>query len=101
MGLYNDLNSARQVNDRMRRFAEQQAHENRMIQDSIESRKRIADAQIGSAGDIRKMLEMMEANQKEQAIESRKAKLISIWGLVISGITLVATIVFGMLQVIH
>lgn len=35
MGLYDNLHSARQVNDVMRQFAEQQEHENRMMQASI------------------------------------------------------------------
>lgn len=63
--------------------------------------KKVDDAQLDSAENLRKMLEMMEANQKEQAIESKKTKIISIWGLIISGITLAATILFGILQVIR
>lgn len=59
------------------------------------------NAQLQSAEDLRKLLQMMEANQKEQAIESKKTKLISIWGLIISGVTLAATIIFGLLQVLH
>lgn len=35
MGLYDNLNSAWQVHDVMRQFAEQQEQENRMIQNSI------------------------------------------------------------------
>lgn len=35
MGLYDNLNSAWQVHDVMRQFAEQQEHENRMMQASI------------------------------------------------------------------
>ena len=34
--------------------------------------KSFENAQMGSAEDIRKMLEMMEANQKEQAAEIQK-----------------------------
>ena len=71
MGLYDNLNSAWQVHDVMRQFAEQQEQENRMIQNSI-ARKELANAQLGSAEDIRKMLEMMEADQKEQTEENKK-----------------------------
>lgn len=59
------------------------------------------NAQLQSAEDLRKLLQMMEADQKEQALESKKTKLISIWGLIISGVTLAATIIFGLLQVLH
>ena len=61
MGLYDNLNSAWQVHDVMRQFAEQQEQENRMIQNSIARKE-----------DIRKMLEMMEADQKEQTEENKK-----------------------------
>lgn len=59
------------------------------------------NAQLQSAEDLRKLLQMMEADQKEQALESKKTKLISICGLIISGVTLAATIIFGLLQVLH
>lgn len=72
MGLYDNLNSAWQVHDVMRQFAEQQEQENRMIQNSIARKEKLANAQLGSAEDIRKMLEMMEADQKEQAEETKK-----------------------------
>lgn len=39
MGLYDNLNSAWQVHDVMRQFAEQQEQENRMIQNSISQGK--------------------------------------------------------------
>lgn len=72
MGLYDNLNSAWQVHDVMRQFAEQQEHENRMMQASIARKEKMIDAQLGSAEDIRKMLEMMEADQKEQAEENKR-----------------------------
>lgn len=72
MGLYDNLNSAWQVHDAMRQFAEQQEQENRMIQNSIARKEKLANAQLGSAEDIRKMLEMMEADQKEQAEEKQE-----------------------------
>ena len=71
MGLYDNLNSAWQVHDVMRQFAEQE-QENRMIQNSIARKEKLANAQLGSAEDIRKMLEMMEADQKEQTEENKK-----------------------------
>ena len=72
MGLYDNPNSAWQVHDVMRQFAEQQEQENRMIQNSIARKEKLANAQLGSAEDIRKMLEMMEADQKEQTEENKK-----------------------------
>lgn len=72
MGLYDNLNSVWQVHDVMRQFAEQQEQENRMIQNSIARKEKLANAQLGSAEDIRKMLEMMEADQKEQTEENKK-----------------------------
>lgn len=101
MGFYDNLNSARRVGEVFDQITKQQANEHRCAQDSIEQRKKFVNAQLNSADDLRKMLEMMEANQKEQAIEGKKTKLISIWGLVISGVTLAATIIFGILQVIR
>lgn len=83
MGLYDNLNSAWQVHDVMRQFAEQQEQENRMIQNSIARKEKLANAQLGSAEDIRKMLEMMEADQtkkskprKTRRIESSLSKAI-------------------------
>ena len=49
MGLYDNLNSAWQVHDVMRQFAEQQEQENRMIQNSIARKEKLANAQLGSA----------------------------------------------------
>mgnify|MGYP003104863865 FL=1 len=72
MGLYDNLNSAWQVHDVMRPFAKQLEQENLMIQNSIARKEKLANAQLGSAEDIRKMLEMMEADQKEQTEENKK-----------------------------
>ena len=77
MGLYDNLNSVWQVHDVMRQFAEQQEQENRMIQNSIARKEKLANAQLGSAEDIRKMLEMMEADQKEQTEENKKNRALS------------------------
>lgn len=101
MNFYETPNSARRVNDvigdQTRRYHEMFA----AAQAEHKRQEKIGNAQLDSAEDLRRMLEMMEADQKEQKIEGKKTKLISIWGLIISGITLVATIIFGMLQVIR
>ncbi len=96
---YDTLNSASRVSEVI---GDQTRRRNEMLAAAQAEHKRqekIGNAQLDSAENLRKMLEMMEANQKEQAIESKKTKIISIWGLIISGITLAATILFGILQV--
>ena len=101
MNFYETPNSARRVNDVI---GDQTRRRNEMFAAALEEgarQRKIDNAQLDSAENLRKMLEMMEANQKEQKIEGKKTKLISIWGLIISGITLAATIMFGMLQVIR
>lgn len=105
MNFYDTLNSASRVNDVMKERAKQReqmllASQAAALEEGARQRE-IDNAQLDSAENLRKMLEMMEANQKEQAIESKKTKIISIWGLIISGITLAATILFGILQVIR
>lgn len=54
-----------------------------------------------NADDVRKMLEIMQKNQEEQARETKKAKSFSRWSLVVGALTLAATIIFGILQVTH
>lgn len=103
MNFYEMPNSARRINDVMKKQAKQRdqmllASQAAALEQSARQRK-IDNAQLDSAENLRKMLEMMEENQKEQAIESKKTKIISIWGLIISSITLAATILFGILQV--
>lgn len=53
------------------------------------------------ADDVRKMLEIMQKNQEEQARETKKAQSFSRWSLVVGALTLAATIIFGILQVTH
>lgn len=91
--------SARQVGEMAAK--EEKRRDEKAAADATERKrqKKVDDAQLNSEENLRKMLEMMKANQKEQAIESKKTKMISIWGLIISGITLAATIIFGILQV--
>ncbi len=54
-----------------------------------------------NADDVRKMLEIMQKNQEEQARETKKAQSFSRWSLVVGVLTLAATIIFGILQVTH
>lgn len=54
-----------------------------------------------NADDVRKMLEIMQKNQEEQAQETKKAQSFSRWSLVVGVLTLAATIIFGILQVTH
>ena len=54
-----------------------------------------------NADDVRKMLEIMQKNQEEQARETKKAQSFSRWSLVVGALTLAATIIFGILQVTH
>ena len=54
-----------------------------------------------NADDVRKMLEIMQKNQEDQARETKKAQSFSRWSLVVGVLTLAATIIFGILQVTH
>ncbi len=54
-----------------------------------------------NADDVRKMLEIMQKNQEEQARETKKAQSFSRWSLVVGVLTLAATIIFGILQLTH
>lgn len=54
-----------------------------------------------NADDVRKMLEIMQKNQEEQARETKKAQSFSRWSLIVGALTLAATIIFGILQVTH
>ena len=101
MDRFSGVNSASRLNQVVDEWAKQQRKAEAVVRERQKRSEELENAQMGSAEDIRKMLEMMEANQKEQAIESKKTKIISIWGLIISGITLAATILFGILQVIR
>ena len=59
------------------------------------------DIQRKNSDDVRKMLEIMQKNQEEQARETKKAQSFSRWSLVVGVLTLAATIIFGILQVTH
>lgn len=69
---------------------------------SVRKRRReIDEAQLKSADDVRKMLEIMQKNQEEQARETKKTQSFSRWSLIVGSLTLAATIIFGILQVTH
>lgn len=72
MNPYDMPNSAYQISNVMKRFEEEQKRQASSMQDSIRQRDKFMNAQLNSASDLRKMLEMMEANQKEQKIEGKK-----------------------------
>ena len=59
------------------------------------------EIQRKNSDDVRKMLEIMQKNQEEQARETKKAQSFSRWSLVVGALTLAATIIFGILQVTH
>lgn len=59
------------------------------------------EIQQQNADDVRKMLEIMQKNQEEQARETKKTQSFSRWSLVVGVLTLAATIIFGILQVTH
>lgn len=64
-------------------------------------RPTLYEIQQQNADDVRKMLEIMQKNQEEQARETKKAQSFSRWSLVVGVLTLAATIIFGILQVTH
>lgn len=59
------------------------------------------DIQRKNSDDVRKMLEIMQKNQEEQARETKKTQSFSHWSLIVGALTLAATIIFGILQVTH
>lgn len=59
------------------------------------------DIQRKNSDDVRKMLEIMQKNQEEQARETKKTQSFSRWSLIVGALTLAATIIFGILQVTH
>ena len=59
------------------------------------------EIQQQNSDDVRKMLEIMQKNQEEQARETKKTQSFSRWSLIVGALTLAATIIFGILQVTH
>ena len=64
-------------------------------------RPTLYEIQQQNADDVRKMLEIMQKNQEEQARETKKTQSFSRWSLIVGALTLAATIIFGILQVTH
>lgn len=64
-------------------------------------RPTLYEIQRKNSDDVRKMLEIMQKNQEEQARETKKTQSFSRWSLVVGALTLAATIIFGILQVTH
>lgn len=91
MNFYDTLNSASRVSevigDQTRRhnemFAAAQAEHKRQ--------EKIGNAQLDSAEDLRRMLEMMEADQKEQAEENKKNRELALKSYKVS----LAAAIFG------
>lgn len=64
-------------------------------------RPTLYEIQQQNADDVRKLLEIMQKNQEEQARETKKTQSFSRWSLIVGALTLAATIIFGILQVTH
>lgn len=74
MDRFSGVNSARRLNQVVDELAKQQREAEAVVRERQKRSEELENAQMGSAEDIRKMLEMMEANQKEQAAEIQKKK---------------------------
>ena len=72
MDRFSGVNSARRLNQVVDEWAKQQREAEAVVRERQKRSEELENAQMGSAEDIRKMLEMMEANQKEQAAEIQK-----------------------------
>lgn len=82
MDRFSGVNSARRLNQVVDEWAKQRREAEAVVRERQKRSEELENAQMGSAEDIRKMLEMMEANQKEQAAEIQKNLgffLSSIW----------------------
>ena len=90
MDRFSGVNSARRLNQVVDELAKQQREAEAVVRERQKRSEELENAQMGSAEDIRKMLEMMEANQKEQAAEIQKKNhrvtVISIVAAVVSAI---------------
>ena len=72
MDRFSGVNSARRLNQVVDEWAKQRREAEAVVRERQKRSEELENAQMGSAEDIRKMLEMMEANQKEQAAEIQK-----------------------------
>ena len=91
MNFYETPNSAYQVSNVMKRLEEEKKRQASSMQDSIRQRDKFMNAQLNSASDLRKMLEMMEADQKEQAEENKKNRELALKSYKVS----LAAAIFG------
>ena len=91
MNPYDMPNSAYQVSNVMKRLEEEKKRQASSMQDSIRQLDKFMNAQLNSASDLRKMLEMMEADQKEQAEENKKNRELALKSYKVS----LAAAIFG------
>ena len=91
MNFYETPNSAYQVSNVMKRLEDEKKRQASSKQDSIRQRDKFMNAQLNSASDLRKMLEMMEADQKEQAEENKKNRELALKSYKVS----LAAAIFG------
>ena len=88
---FSGVNSARHLNQVVDELAKQQREAEAVVRERQKRSEELENAQMGSAEDIRKMLEMMEANQKEQAAEIQKNHRVTVISIVVA----VVSAVFG------
>lgn len=91
MDRFSGMNSASRLNKVADEWAKQQREAEAVERERQKRREELENAQMGSAEDIRKMLEMIQANQKEQAVEIQKNHRITVVSIVVA----VVSAVFG------
>lgn len=91
MDRFSGVNSASRLNQVVDEWAKQQRKAEAVVRERQKRSEELENAQMGSAEDIRKMLEMMEANQKEQAAEIQKKHRVTVISIVVA----VVSAVFG------
>ena len=91
MDRFSGVNSGRRLNQVVDELAKQQREAEAVVRERQKRSEELENAQMGSAEDIRKMLEMMEANQKEQAAEIQKNHRVTVISIVVA----VVSAVFG------
>ena len=79
MDRFSGVNSASRLNQVVDEWAKQQRKAEAVVRERQKRSEELENAQMGSAEDIRKMLEMMEANQKEQAAEIQKNHRVTVF----------------------
>lgn len=91
MDRFSGVNSARRLNQVVDEWAKQRREAEAVVRERQKRSEELENAQMSSAEDIRKMLEMMEANQKEQAAEIQKNHRVTVISIVVA----VVSAVFG------